>query len=184
MAELIVVGFEDNMHRASEVLDELRVLDVDWVVELRDAVAVHREWDGSLKMDQSYQPTGREGAGWGGTLGLLIGATLAIPFTAGASAAVAAGAIAASGLAGAAIGATGGDLDASFWKDEFGIPQEFVTQVSSLIRPGSSAIYAIFESADTAVVAARFQDYGGTILQTTLNKSQQEQIETALHSTR
>jgi uncharacterized membrane protein len=95
VAELVVVGFKKDMYRASEVLNQLIGLNDDWVVDLRDAVAVYRDYSGKLRVDQSFQLTTGEGAGWGGLWGLLIGATLAIPFTAGASAAAAAGAVAA-----------------------------------------------------------------------------------------
>ena len=83
MAELIVVGFKKDMYRASEVLNNLSDLNNDWVVDLHDAVAVYRDNKGKLRVDQSYQMTTGEGAAWGGLWGLLIGATLAIPFTAG-----------------------------------------------------------------------------------------------------
>jgi len=125
VAELIVVGFKKDMYRASEVLNELMGLNDDWVVDLHDAVAVYRDYSGKLRVDQSYQMTTGEGAAWGGFWGLLIGATLAIPFTAGASAAAAAGAVAAGALGGTAIGAGAGAVDASSWKDEFGIPDDF-----------------------------------------------------------
>jgi uncharacterized membrane protein len=182
MAELVVVGFKDNIHRASGVLDELRVLDDKWILELRDAVAVHRDLDGALKMDQSYQPTGRQGAGWGSALGLLIGATLAIPFTAGTSAAVAAGAMAAAALSGATMGATVAGLDALLWKDTFGISNDFIREVSKLLTPGSSAIYAILETTDSSIVVGHFQAYGGMIQRTTLSKTQQAEIEKFLRS--
>src|SRR5271156_1238331 len=95
MAELIVVGFKKDMQRASEVLNELIELNDDWAVDLHGAVAAYRDYRGKLRVDRAYQMlTTRQGAGWGGFWGLIIGttlATLAIPFTAGASA-VAAGA--------------------------------------------------------------------------------------------
>ena len=184
MEELIVVGFKGNTQRASGVLDELRVLDDDWITQLDDAIAVHRGLEGKLVMDQSYKPTGKQGAAWGGALGLLIGATLAIPFTAGASAAVAAGAVAAGAFGGAALGATTGGLDATFWKDEFGIPEDFVREVSALVEPGSSAIYALLDSEDPELVAARFQSLGGTVIRTTLTAGQKVRIDKALRSTR
>jgi uncharacterized membrane protein len=180
VAQLIVVGFRNDIYRASQVLDELRVLDDEWLLELRDSVAFHRDSGGALNMDQSYQPTGQHGAGWGATLGLLIGATLAIPFAAGASAAIAAGAMA----AGILSGATGAALGASFWKNEFGIPEDFVREVSVLVDPGSSAIYAILEWVEPVVVADRFRKYGGTMLQTTLNANQQTKIEKAIRTAR
>jgi len=180
VAELIVVGFKKDMYRASEVLDQLLALNDDWVVDLHDAVAVYRDYNGKLRVDQSYQMTTGDGAALGGLWGLLIGATLAIPFTAGASAATAAGAMAAGVLGGTALGAGLGAADAESWKEEFGIPDEFVQRVGALIQPGDSAIYAILRTADPDIVADQFRGYGGTILRTTLSPDQQAKVEKVL----
>jgi len=180
VAELIVVGFKKDMYRASRVLNELQALNDGWVVDLRDAVAVYRDYAGNLRIDQSFQMTTGEGAAWGGLLGLLLGAALAIPFTAGASAAVAASAVAAGALGGTAIGAGAGAIDASSWKDDFGISENFVQRVGELIQPGDSAICAILRVGDPAVVAERFRGYGGTILRTTLSREQQKKVEQVL----
>lgn len=180
MAELIVVGFKNQMYRASEVLNELLTMNEDWVVDLHDAVAVYRDFNGKLRVDQSYQMTTGQGAAWGGLWGLLIGATLAIPFTGGASAAAAAGAIAAGAAGGTALGAGLGAVDAESWKDEFGIPEDFVQQVSVLIQPGDSAIYAILRVGNPDIVADQFRGYGGTILRTTLSRDQQAKVEKVL----
>jgi uncharacterized membrane protein len=182
VAELIVVGFKKDMYRASEVLNELMGLNDDWVVDLHDAVAVYRDYSGKLRVDQSYQMTTGEGAAWGGFWGLLIGATLAIPFTAGASAAAAAGAVAAGALGGTAIGASAGAVDASSWKDEFGIPEDFVQQVGTMVQLGDSAIYAILRVGNPDVVANQFRGYGGTILRTTLSRDQQAKVEKVLNN--
>jgi len=180
VAELIVVGFKKDMYRASEVLNQLLALNDDWVVDLHDAVAVYRDYNGKLRVDQSYQMTTGDGAALGGLWGLLIGATLAIPFTAGASAAAAAGAMAAGAIGGTALGAGLGAADASSWKEEFGIPDEFVQRVGALIQPGDSAIYAILRTADPDIVADQFRGYGGTILRTTLSRDQQAKVEKVL----
>jgi uncharacterized membrane protein len=180
MAELIVVGFKNQMYRASEVLNELLSMNDDWVLDLHDAVAVYRDFNGKLRVDQSYQMTTGQGAAWGGLWGLLIGATLAIPFTGGASAAAAAGAIAAGAAGGTALGAGLGAMDAESWKDEFGIPEDFVQQVSVLIQPGDSAIYAILRVGNPDIVAEQFRGYGGTILRTTLSRDQQAKVEKVL----
>jgi len=180
MAELIVVGFKNQMYRASEVLNELLSMNDDWVLDLHDAVAVYRDFNGKLRVDQSYQMTTGQGAALGGLWGLLIGATLAIPFTGGASAAAAAGAIAAGAAGGTALGAGFGAADAESWKDEFGIPEDFVQQVSVLIQPGDSAIYAILRVGNPDIVADQFKGYGGTILRTTLNPDQQAKVEKVL----
>jgi len=180
MAELIVVGFKNQMYRASEVLNDLLAMNDDWVVDLHDAVAVYRDFNGKLRVDQSYQMTTGQGAALGGLWGLLIGATLAIPFTGGASAAAAAGAIAAGAAGGTALGAGLGAVDAESWKDEFGIPEDFVQQVSVLIQPGDSAIYAILRVGNPDIVADQFRGYGGTILRTTLSRDQQAKVEKVL----
>ena len=161
MAQLIVVGFKKDMYRASEVLNQLQDMDDDWVVDLHDAVAVYRDYNGKLRVDQSYQMTTGEGAGWGGLWGSLIGLTLAIPFTGGATAPAAA-VLAAGAAAGGALGAGAGAIDASWWKDEFGIPDDFVKQVGALIQPGDSAIYALLRTANPDIVADQFRGYGGT----------------------
>jgi uncharacterized membrane protein len=179
MAQLIVVGFKKDMYRASEVLNQLLGLDDDWAVDLHDAVAAYRDYNGKLRVDQSYQMTAGEGAGWGGLMGSLIGLTLAIPLTGGATA-PAAGALAAGALAGGALGAGAGALDASWWKDEFGIPDDFVQRVGGMIQNGDSAIFAILRVGDPDVVADRFRGYGGTVLRTTLNHDQQEKVEKVL----
>jgi len=180
MAELIVVGFKKDMYRASRVLNELLELNDGWVVDLRDAVAVYRDYAGNLRVDQSYQMTTGEGAAWGGLFGLLLGAAIAIPFTAGASAAAAASAVAAGALGGTAIGAGAGAIDASSWKDEFGISEDFVCRVGELIQPGDSAVCAILRVGDPEAVAAQFRGYGGTILRTTLSREQQRKVEEVL----
>ena len=179
MAQLVVVGFKKDMYRASEVLNQLQDLDEEWVVDLHDAVAAYRDYNGKLRVDASYQMTSGEGAGWGGVMGSLIGLTLAIPFTGGATA-PAAGALAIGALAGGTIGASAGALDAAWWKDEFGIPDDFVSDVGSMVQPGDSAIFALLRTANTDIVADQFRGYGGTILSTTLSPEQQAKVENVL----
>jgi len=181
--ELIVVGFKKDMYRASEVLNELLRLNYDWVVDLHDAVAVYRDYEGKLRVDQSYQMTTGEGAGWGALWGLMIGSILAIPFTAGASAAAAGAAVATGAIGGTAIGSGLGAVDASSWKDEFGIADEFVQRVGALVQPGDSAIFAILRVGNPEVVADQFRGYGGTILRTTLSSEQQAKVEKVLTAT-
>jgi len=183
MAQLIVVGFKKDMYRASEVLNRLGELQDDWVVDLHDAVAVYRGFNGKLRVDQSYQLTTGEGAGLGFAWGALIGALLAIPFTGGASGAAAAGALAAGAAGGGAIGMAGGALDANWWKREFGIPEGFVKQIGTMVQPGDSAIIALLRTADPEAAAGQFRDYGGTVLKTTLTKEQTAKIQSILDNT-
>ena len=182
MAELIVVGFKKDMYRASEVLNTLQDMNDSWVVDLHDAVAVYRDYNGKLRVDQSYQMTTGEGAAWGGLFGALLGAMIAaIPFTGGATAGAAA-ALAAGSISGGALGATAGAIDADTWKDDYGISEDFVQRVGTMVQPGDSAIFALLRSIDPEVVAAQFKGYGGTILRTTLSPEQRVRVEETLHS--
>jgi uncharacterized membrane protein len=179
MAELIVVGFKKDLYRASEVLNTLQDMNNSWVVDLHDAVAVYRDYSGKLRVDQSYQMTTGQGAAWGGLFGGLIGALIAAPFTGGASFAAV---LAASSISGVALGATAGALDADSWKEDYGISDDFVQRVGTLLQPGDSAIFALLRSIDPDLVAAQFKGYGGTILRTTLNPAQQAKVEATLQS--
>ena len=62
MAELIVVGFRNDIYRASQALNQLKDLNKNWALELNDAVAVYRDYNGKLRVDQSYQMTTGQGA--------------------------------------------------------------------------------------------------------------------------
>ena len=180
MSQLIVVGFKQDMYRASEVLNRLSALNDNWVLDLRDAVAVYRDYSGKLRVDQSYQLTTGEGAGLGAFWGAVIGSLIALPFTAGASGAALAGTLAAGAAGGGVIGATGGAIDASSWKDEFGIPDEFAKGVGGMVQPGDSAILAMLRTVDPVQVAEQFRGYGGTVLQTTLTKEQSAKVQAVL----
>ena len=179
MAELIVVGFKKDMYRASEVLNTLQEMNDNWVVDLHDAVAVYRDYSGKLRVDQSYQLTTGQGAAWGGLFGGLMGALLAAPFTGGASVAAV---LAAGSLSGVALGASLGAVDAESWKDDYGISEDFVKEVGTMVQPGDSAIFALLRTLDPDLVAAQFRGYGGTILRTTLTPGQRERVEATLQA--
>jgi len=182
MAELIVVGFKKDMFRASEALNMLKDMDSNWIVDLQDAVAVYRDDDGKPRVDQSYQATTGEGAGWGGLLGGLIGAMLAAPFTGGATAAGAL--IAAGSLTGVALGGTLGAIDAESWKDEYGISEDFVQRVSTLLQPHDSALFVLARTVNADAVASAFKGFGGTVLRTTRTAQQRARVEATLHAAR
>ena len=169
MPELLVVGFKDNLHRAVGVLDELRVLDDTWILDLAEAVALHREHNGNITMDQSYQPTGRHAEDWSGELGLMIGASLSCPILRNGSEAVAEGVVAAAGLA--RVEPAG--VDARWWRQRLDVSETFLDGVSQIMLAGDSAIYAVIEAQDPIEAIHRFQRYGGLVLSESLDRSQQ-----------
>ena len=144
-------------------------------------MAAYRDYNGKLRVDQSYRISTGEGAALGGLVGMMLGSIIAIPFTAGASAA-AATAIAVGSLGGGALGAGAGALDASTWKDAYGISEDFVRSVGTMIQPGDSAIFAMLRTLDRQRVSDAFRGYGGTILTTSLNLDQQARVEATLHN--
>ena len=142
MAELMVVGFEGK-HRAAEVLNQLEDMDLSFEIDMKDAVAVYRTDDGKLRVDQSVQPTTKEGAAWGAMLGGLIGAALLARSPPGASAAVAAAALGTGLFTGGVTGAAIGADDADTWKKTYGISDDFVKEVGGMVQPGQSAVFVL-----------------------------------------
>jgi uncharacterized membrane protein len=55
-----------------------------------------------------------------------------------------------------------------------------VKDVSTMVQPGDSAIFALLRTSDPKVVTEQFQGYGGTILSTTLSRGQQAKVEETL----
>src|SRR5690348_8756654 len=125
MEDLIVVTY-DNEYKAQDTINTLRSLNDNWIVNLYDAVAVTRDVNGKLNVEDSYQMTSGEGAGWGVLWGTLIGGLIFAPFTGGLSAAAAASAVGAGAVTGAALGGLTGAATASLDKDDFGLSEDFV----------------------------------------------------------
>jgi uncharacterized membrane protein len=179
MEDLIVVAY-DNEYRAQETMNVLRSLDDNWIVDLHDAVAVTRDVNGKLTVEDSYQMTSKEGAGWGILWGTLIGGLIFAPFTGGLSAAAAAGTVAAGAASGAALGGLTGAASATMDKDDFGLSEDFVYQVSETIKPGNSAIFALADRRDPEQVANFFRGTGGTVIRTSLTAEQQNRVQQVL----
>jgi uncharacterized membrane protein len=177
--DLIVVTY-DNEYSAQETMNVLRSLNDNWIVDLHDAIAVERDVNGKLNVLDSYQMTSKEGAGWGVLWGTLIGSLIFAPLTAGMSAAAAAGAVVAGAAGGATLGGLTGAATASFDKDDFGLSEDFVDQVSEQIKPGNSAIFALAETDHPDQAANFFRGTGGTVLRTTLSPEQQARVQQVL----
>jgi uncharacterized membrane protein len=182
MSNLIVVGFKNHKYKAAVALNKLRQMD-EWKDQLDDAVAVYRGYDGELRIDQSYKLTTDEGAAWGTFWGSLIGLVLAIPLTGGATAPAAAMVAAGGALTGAAVGASTGIIGADWWKEEYGIPEGFVSEAGSMIQPGDSAIFALVERVFDGAVK-EFEGFGGKVLLTTLTPEQDAKIQKVLNQRR
>lgn len=179
MEDLIVVTYR-NEYSAQENLQTLRTLQSDWLVEIHDAVAVARDADGKLHIQDSYKATPQEGAGWGVLIGMILGGLALVPFTAVASAAVTATVMAAGGAGGALIGGLTGAAVATAEKEDNGVSEYFVSEVAANIKRGQSAIFALVESHDPQPVAEYFRGTGGTIIRTNLSPSERWRVQQIL----
>ena len=178
---LIVVGFHGKQ-RAAEVLGQLEQLTYDWSLQLKDGVAAYRTDDGRLRIDQSVQPTTKEGAGFGAFIGGMIGALLAAPFTGGLSVAAAATTL---GVGAATVGTIGGAFgadDADTFKREYGISDDFVKEVGGMIKPGDSALFAVVRGGNPEQMAEKFRGYGGTILRTSLSPKVAQRVQETIRA--
>lgn len=185
MRDLVVVGFEGT-HRAAHALSEVLNLNAPWAADLhvKDAVAVYRTEAGRLRVDQSVQPTTKEGAAWGGAVGALIGSLLAVPFTAAAGAAIVAQAVGAGALTFGAAGAVAGSERAASDNEQYGLSDDFVRQVGGMVQPGQSALFLVVDTEKPAEVLEEFRGFGGTILRTTLPPEQATRLQRVIEQTR
>jgi uncharacterized membrane protein len=63
---------------------------------------------------------------------------------------------------------------------DYGIPDNFIKELGSTIKRGTSAIFLLIRSADQDTLLAGFSPYEGTILKTSLSKEQEEKRRAAL----
>jgi uncharacterized membrane protein len=92
--------------------------------------------------------------------------------------------LAAGSLSGVALGATLGAIDAETWKEDFGISEDFVQRIGSMLQPGDSAVFVLARSVNPDQVAESFRGYGGTVMRTSLSEKQRARVQETLHATR
>src|SRR5262249_5040907 len=115
MSNLVVLGF-DGLHTADEVLNKLRSMQKEYLIDLEDSCVVERELSGEAHIKQAVDLTamGARSGGVGGALwGTLVGLLFLNPL-----AGMAIGAI-----TGAGAGAVAGSLA------DYGIPDDFVQKL-------------------------------------------------------
>ena len=120
MSDLIVVGFKDEF-KADEVMNELRKLQSQYLVDLEDAAVVVRNQEGKVKIKQAQELVAA-GAVSGSYWGILLSVIFFNPIFA---------------LVGAAAGALSGALS------DIGIDDNFMRDLGSTIEPGTSAIFVL-----------------------------------------
>ena len=174
MSELVLLAFKGDRHRAAAVLNELRERDEAWTRGLHGAIAVYRNADKQLAVDESFQATRGQDAIGGGLVGSLVGLALGmltLPLTAGASAPLVGGTVLAATLGGAIVGSQKGADQDAWWKEELRLPEAFVRDAERAVSSCDSAIAIVLPHSDPGL-AERFRPYGGTLLRAEIDAEQ------------
>jgi uncharacterized membrane protein len=166
MSDLVVFDF-DGVHTADEVLNKLRSLQKEYLIDLEDACVVEREEGGKVHIKQAVNLAalgaargGLSGALWGTLVGMLFLNPLA-------------------GMAiGALAGAGGGALSGSL--ADYGINDDFVKQLGQTIPEGSSALFVLVRSVTLDKVLPEIEPYKPRLLRTSLSNEAEDKLRVAL----
>ena len=160
MSDLIVVGFKDEF-KADEVMNELRKLQSQYLVDLEDAAVVIRNQEGKVKIKQAQELVAA-GAVSGSYWGILLSVIFFNPIFA---------------LVGAAAGALSGALS------DIGIDDNFMRDLGSTIEPGTSAIFVLIRKSTPDRVLEDLSKFEGKVLRTSLSKEDEAKLQAALTKT-
>jgi len=166
MSNLVVFDF-DGIHTADEVLNKLRSLEKEYLIDLEDACVVERDQTGKVHIKQAVN-LAAVGAATGGSRGAMWGALIGLLFL-NPLAGMAIGAI-----TGAGAGALAGSLT------DYGIPDDFVKKLGDTIPKGSSALFVLFRSVNEDKVLPEIEKYKPRVLRTSLSLQAEEKLKTAL----
>jgi len=166
MSDLVVLGF-DGLHTADDVLNKLRSLQKEYLLDLEDACMVERDAEGKVHVKQAVNLT-TAGAAMGGSRGALWGTLIGILFL-NPLAGFAIGA-----MTGAGVGALSGSLA------DYGIPDSFVKKLGETIPNNSSALFVLFKSVNIEKVLPELEPYKPRVLKTSLSTEADRRITTLL----
>ena len=166
MSNLVVLGF-DGLHAADEVLNKLRSLQKEHLIDLEDACVVERDEGGKIHVKQAVNLTAfgaKTGGLWGAMWGTLVGILFMNPL--------------AGMVLGAAVGAGTGALSGSL--AEYGIDDGFVKKLGDTITPNSSALFVLVRSVTEDKVLPEIEPFKPRVLKTSLSNEQEEKLKAAL----
>ena len=160
MAMLVAIGYPDQ-GTAEQARETVSRLEADLVIQADQVAAISRDMEGKYHVHTSHGgASAGAGAWWGGFWGFLFGLLFFIPF------------------AGLALGAGMGALFGHF--GEKGIDKAFQQQVRDYLKPGTSALFMVVEQATPDKAIAALQQYGGTVIKTSLSDEDTKKLQEAL----
>ena len=160
MATLVAIGYPDEV-TAEKARQTVSGLEDDLVIQADQVAAISRDGRGKYHVTTTHGASSAAGgAVWGGFWGLLFGLLFFIPF------------------AGWAIGAGFGALFGHLGKNA--IDQTFQEQVRDYVQPGTSALFMIIEKATPDKAIAALDQYGGTVIKTSLSDEDTAKLQEAL----
>ena len=162
MATLVAIGYPGQT-TAERARQTVQSLEADLIIEADQVAAISRDAKGKYHVTTTHEATsGASGAAWGGFWGLLFGLLFFIPF------------------AGWAIGAGFGALFGHLGKNA--IDDAFQKQVRDYVQPGTSALFMIIEKATPDKAVAALDQYGGTVIKTSLSDEDTAKLQEALEA--
>ena len=166
MADLVVVAY-DGEDTTDQVLNKLRQLQKEYLIDLEDAVVVVRDKNGKVRIKQAVPLVSLSavgGAAWGGLFGLLIGILFLNPLL--------------GWLTGAAMGAGAGALSGAL--ADYGISDDFIKELGQTLQPGTSAIFMLVRRVNLDKALPELSKFGGKIIKTSLTHEQEARLKSAL----
>ncbi|HET8977279.1 MAG TPA: DUF1269 domain-containing protein [Solirubrobacteraceae bacterium] len=160
MATLVAIGYPDQT-TAEQARHTVEQLESELIIQADQVAAISRDMEGKYHVHTTHGGAGAgAGAVWGGFWGLLFGLLFFVPFAGWA--------------VGAGLGALFGHLG------EKGIDKAFQQQVRDYLKPGTSALFMVIEKATPDKAIAALDQYGGTVIKTSLSEEDTRKLQEAL----
>jgi uncharacterized membrane protein len=160
MATLVAIGYPDQ-GTAEQARETAGRLESELIIQADQVAAISRDPEGKYHVHTSHGDASTAGgAVWGGFWGLLFGLLFFIPFAGWAM--------------GAGLGALFGHMSKK------GIDEQFQQQVRDHLQPGTSALFMVIEQATPDKAIAALEQYGGTVIKTSLSQEDTQKLQDAL----
>jgi len=158
MSNLVVIGFEDE-HTAFAMRAELGKMQKEYLIDMEDVVVVTKDDKDKVKLHQAVNLTAT-GAVGGTFWGMLIGMLFLNP------------------LLGAAVGAGAGAISGKL--RDIGISNDFMKELGETLTAGTSALFVLVHDATPDKVMEGLKGFKGKIIQTSLAKDKEEELQKVL----